>query len=230
MTVHLKDNNKYLKLFAIEFVVAAIILTASILLFEFIANEIVIENEDNLDVNTFNFFYSYISAFNTKVALVITFFGSWYFLVPANILVIVYLIKKNKQQYSLIAAILSILSFLSGLFIKDIFRRHRPLVPVVAGVDGYSFPSGHSLGAFTFCGVIIFIIFRSTIPGFIKWLLSILILVFTLLIGLSRIYLHVHFASDVLGSLLIAIMWLSLTFITIQLVEKNIKISVRKDL
>ena len=183
----------------------------------------VIENEYNLDINTFNFFSSYISAFNTKIALVITFFGSWYFLVPANIVVIHYLIKQNRWQYSLILAVLSLLSLLSGFILKEIFHRPRPLVPIIAGADGYSFPSGHSLGSFTFCGVLIFAILRSTIAGFMKCVLSILILLVALLIGLSRIYLHVHFASDVLGSLLITIAWLSLSFITIQLIEKKIQ-------
>jgi undecaprenyl-diphosphatase len=44
---------------------------------------------------------------------------------------------------------------------------------------------------------------------------------FACLIGLSRIYLHVHFASDVIGSLLVTLVWLSLSFMVIQRIQKN---------
>ena len=56
---------------------------------------------------------------------------------------------------------------------------------------------------------------------YLKWLLSFFLIFFALLIGLSRIYLRVHFASDVLGSLLVTIVWLTLTFILLETIEKR---------
>ena len=118
-------------------------------------------------------------------------------------------------------AIVALVSLLSGWLLKDIFQRPRPIQPLISGAGGYSFPSGHSLGGFTFSGVLIYLLWNSTIRTSLKWILSLALSVFALLIGLSRIYLRVHFASDVLGSLLVTIVWLSLTFIVLETIDKT---------
>ena len=94
-------------------------------------------------------------------------------------------------------------------------------MPLISGAGGYSFPSGHSLGGFTFSGVSIYLLWKSTLQPYQKWILSLFSLTLAILIGLSRIYLRVHFASDVLGSLLVTIVWLSLTFILLETIEKS---------
>ena len=56
---------------------------------------------------------------------------------------------------------------------------------------------------------------------YLKWIFSILLIFFALLIGLSRIYLRVHFTSDVIGSFLVTIVWLTLTFFLLETIEKR---------
>ena len=218
----MKRGNSYLKLFTLEFLIAGSVCLSAILLFTYVADEVVIEKEDLFDARTFDMMRSLTSSFNTNLALIITFFGSGYFLIPVYLVIIIFFIKSNKRHYSILVAVIAIISLVSGWALKEIFHRSRPPLPLVPGAGGYSFPSGHSLGGFTFCGVIIYLICHSKASLLNKWLLSILSFLFGLLIGLSRIYLHVHFASDVLGSFFITIVWLSLSFIFFRVFQKRL--------
>ena len=97
----------------------------------------------------------------------------------------------------------------------------RPPYPLVTGAGGYSFPSGHALGGFIFTGVIIYLIWKTSKKIHIKCIMSILFAAFGFLIGLSRIYLHVHYATDVAGSLLVALTWLSMTYLCFRIIYKD---------
>jgi undecaprenyl-diphosphatase len=215
----LKRKIGFLGISVIEFIVTTAIFLISVLLFSFIAQEVVIEKDNHFDTIVFNHITSYDSPFFTSAAKFITNFGSGYFLIPAYLVIILYHIRNNKKQEAVVIGIVALVSLVSGWLLKDIFHRPRPLLPLVSGAGGYSFPSGHSLGGFTFSGVLIYLLWRTSLRPYQKWILSVLLLMFSLLIGLSRIYLRVHFASDVLGSFLVTVVWLSLTFI----LQKNIR-------
>ena len=96
---------------------------------------------------------------------------------------------------------------------KDIFRRQRPLDPLIQNVTGYSFPSGHSFSSFTFSGLLIYMIWQSKINTASKWLLSILFFLLATCVATSRVYLHVHYASDVLGGFCLSMMWLLISLL-----------------
>jgi undecaprenyl-diphosphatase len=218
-----KRNIGYFQISVIEFLVATGILLCAIFLFSFIANEVVIENDTLFDVKVFNFIASYDSPTLTKVARIVTSFGTVFFMIPAYLVIIFYLKNRKKIQDALMVTIVGTVSLLSGWLLKDIFHRTRPDFPLISGTGGYSFPSGHSLSGFTFSGVLIYLILHSSIPNYLKWILSFVLIVFAFSIALSRIYLRVHYASDVLGSLLVTIVWLSLCFILLETIEKRIQ-------
>lgn len=201
---------KYLKLFTIEFLVALLLCALPVILFAMLADEVVIEQEDIFDARMFDVMRTIITPLNTKIALFITFFGSGAFLIPAYLLIIAYCITTRQPRLAVMTGVIGLVSTISVWVLKDIFHRSRPLTPLVEGVGGYSFPSGHSLGGFTFFGVIIYLIFYSKVSKPSKYVFAVLAFLFGVMIGLSRIYLHVHFASDVAGSLFVALTWLSL--------------------
>jgi len=139
--------------------------------------------------------------FAVPIALFISLFGTAVFLIPAYILIVHFLIKTGREKYAVLVITTATTSLLSGWLLKYIFRRHRPPMPLVQGAGWYSFPSGHALGAFTFSGICIFLLWQSQIRRSRKRSLSFLFFAFGSAIGLSRIYLHVHYATDVIGAM-----------------------------
>jgi undecaprenyl-diphosphatase len=91
----------------------------------------------------------------------------------------------------------------------------------MVGAGGYSFPSGHALGGFIFCLLVIFLIWKLKTGRPNKYLLFFIASVFGILIGLSRVYLHVHYATDILGSFFVAGGWFALIYLLFILVYRN---------
>jgi len=198
---------------SLRFLIVATIFFLSLLLFVAIANEMVLENENSLDRVAFHDLASIISPSTTNLMLFITFFGSVYFLVPAYLLLIGYfLLSKKTKRLSLDVAAVGISSTIILFFLKDIFHRHRPYDPLVPNVNGWSFPSGHSFCSFTFFGLLIYILWNQPMNSALRWTLTTLFFLFACAIAFSRVYLHVHYASDVVAGFLLCIVWLSISF------------------
>lgn len=81
--------------------------------------------------------------------------------------------------------------------LKHIFLRERP-TDMLVNQGGYSFPSGHSFVSMAFYGLIIYFIIKSKINEKYKKIATLLLTILIILVGISRIYLRVHFPSDVI--------------------------------
>jgi undecaprenyl-diphosphatase len=102
-------------------------------------------------------------------------------------------------------------SALLNVVLKLIFHRARPTVHRIIEANGYSFPSGHSMGAFTLYGIMTFFLWKH-LPGRISRSIVLLLGIgIVVMIGLSRIYLGVHYPSDVIGGYLASGAWLLIT-------------------
>jgi undecaprenyl-diphosphatase len=89
------------------------------------------------------------------------------------------------------------------------FHRIRPQPFFGAAPETYSFPSGHALFSTCFFGVVAYLLavnFRSAAPRAAVWTTAVMLVG---LIGMSRIYLGVHYPSDVTGGILVAILWIA---------------------
>ena len=192
--------------------VAGIFLLA-LFVFGFIADEMVLENENRLDQVVFAHLRSITNPSMTKLMVGITFFGSSYFLLPAYLLLILYFLfwKKNRQLSWNVAAV-GITSTLILFSLKVIFHRHRPLDPLVQNVNGFSFPSGHSFSSFTLFGLLIYILWHYRMNPVLRWMLTVLFFLFACAIAFSRVYLHVHYASDVIAGFCLCLVWLGFSF------------------
>ena len=158
-----------------------------------------------------------ISDFVTPIAKFITNFGGAVFLSIATIALLL-LIKNKKIGLSIFSNIV-IITILNQL-LKRILRRPRPTEFRIVEETGYSFPSGHSMVSMAFYGYLIYLIYRYIKNKYIKWSLIVLLSILICLIGISRIYLGVHYTSDVLGGFLLSISYL---VVYISLI-KNLKI------
>ena len=108
----------------------------------------------------------------------------------------------------LIIIINLLVSILLNIIFKWIIQRDRPLEDFLIIESGYSFPSGHSMVSMAYYGLIIYFIYKKVEDKRVRNVLMILIGLLILAIGFSRIYLGVHFASDVIGGFLISIIYL----------------------
>ena len=144
----------------------------------------------------------------------ITFFGSSYFLMPAYILLMgFFFFYKKERSITMDIAAFSIVSTILLFTLKDIFHRHRPLDPVVKNVNGFSFPSGHSFSSFTFFGLLIYITWQiEGVRNSTRWIFTILFILLACAVAFSRVYLHVHYASDVIAGICLCIVWLLTSF------------------
>ena len=146
-----------------------------------------------------------ISDFATSIAKFITNFGDAIFLTVLTI--ILFILIKNKKIGLSIFSNLVIITALNQL-LKNILQRPRPTEYRIIEETGYSFPSGHSMISMAFYGYIIYLIYKYVKNKYIKWISIVLLSILICSIGISRIYLGVHYTSDVLGGFLISVSYL----------------------
>ena len=191
----------------------------------FIVADMIFEDKNfSFDENVFTMIKPWESPLHTSIMLVITFIGSQNFLLPANLLLIAYYLyfRKNKSRAYKIATI-SITSVVVMFSMKFFLQRERPLVPLIAKVHGYSFPSGHTFTSVTFYGIIAYLIFRNVKSTILKWTLIVACIVLVLLVGYSRVYLRLHYASDVIAAFCLGLIWLLLAkWFLVQTDEKHV--------
>ena len=148
-----------------------------------------------------------ISDFATPIAKFITNFGGAIFLI--TITVILFILIKNKKIGLSIFSNLIIITVLNQL-LKRILQRPRPTEFRIIEETGYSFPSGHSMVSMAFYGYLIYLIYKYVKNKYIRWISIVLLSILICAIGVSRIYLGVHYTSDVLGGFLVSISYLIL--------------------
>lgn len=162
----------------------------------------------------------------TTIFKMITNLGGSYVLITISILALIVL--KNKRIAITINLNL-IISATLNFILKNIIQRPRPEGYRLIDESGYSFPSGHSMVSMAFYGLLIYLIWKKVKNKKIKYIACTLLGILIPTIGFSRIYLGVHYASDVVAGFVISIAYLVVfTTVTksifeIENIEKNKK-------
>lgn len=162
--------------------------------------------QNNLDTRLVDFFIYHRSVLGIKIFEIITIFGNWQFILPVFLVILITLFVKKQKRFiipflvTVIGA--EILTYLSKIF----FHRPRPLFAIIQETD-YSFPSGHSVIAITFYGFLAYVLIK-LLPSKYKWLIIFVTAIIIILIDFSRVYLGVHYASDVLAGYFIGSIFL----------------------
>ncbi|NMC55729.1 MAG: phosphatase PAP2 family protein [Eubacteriaceae bacterium] len=94
------------------------------------------------------------------------------------------------------------------MLLKSIFARPRPSNIYLVKVSGYSFPSGHAMTSAAFYGFIIYLIWQTNIRKNLKIASTVFLFILIILIGVSRVYLGVHYTSDIAAGFLVSIAYL----------------------
>lgn len=209
-----------LTLFTVELVFALGISLACVIGFLYIGAEILQGDKPELDARAFAFAKSIGSPNMRRFFEVITFFASQQFITPAALLLIGWFLFVRKHRWhSIKVPVVALGSISLNLLLKHFFARPRPLEPVVQAT-GLSFPSGHAMIAASFYGLLIYLVSKNIAHPVLRYMLIGGLTLFILLIGFSRVYLRVHYATDVLAGLLAGLLWVILSLWLLRKLEK----------
>ena len=173
------------------------------------------------DLRVFDAIEPYVSKKNNELMQFFTLLGKHQFLIPANIsLILFYLFIRKHSWFSIRVASVAITGLLLMFALKHLFHRKRPLNPLLANAKGLSFPSGHAIMSVTFYGLIIYILSHEIKSPVLKIPAIGTLITLMQVIGFSRIYLRVHYASDVASGHLIGFGWLLTSLSVLKRLEK----------
>jgi len=196
-------------LLSVEMLLILALFITALMAFAYLIRKVIVLQKTSFDENVFAFLQNYVSDQNNDLMLFFTFLGTHKFLIPANLLLIAYFvfIKRHKWYSIKVPAIaLTSLGLMFGL--KYLFGRPRPDVPLLFEAEGLSFPSGHALFSITFYGLLIYLVYKSVKTSWMKWTLISLLVILSMIIGFSRVYLRVHYATDVIAGFCVGFIWL----------------------
>ena len=158
-----------------------------------------------LDTIGYNLISNIINPSITPIAIVITSIGGAIVIAALAIDVLI-LVKNRKISFSIILNL--VIATILNIILKNIVQRPRPDEYRLITETGYSFPSGHSMVSMAFYGYFIYLTFKYLKNKKLKVLLITFLSILIILIGITRIYLGVHYTSDVIAGFLISICYL----------------------
>jgi len=181
---------------------------AALAVFAWLAEEVLAGSTLAFDNHIRSLVHGFANPTLTRVMRGLSFIGAPAFLIAFGALVIIYYVRAGKPRMAILFVVTVAGAEVLDEILKLVFHRTRPVAffglaePIV-----YSFPSGHALVSCSFFGVLAAFAAARTPSAVKRWIYRIAAGLLILLIGLSRIYLGVHYPSDVLGGYAAAIVW-----------------------
>lgn len=178
-------------------------------------------NSHTVDEGVFENVSPYTTPERTQLMLLVSFLGKHSFLIPANVLLLLLFIFTKNRKAAITVAIVSLSSVTVMSLLKRTFQRHRPAGPLVDGITNFSFPSGHAFMSVAFYGLLIWWASVSIQNKWLRWSFTALLCLIILTIGFSRIYLRVHYTTDVLAGFFFGAAWLMISFFLADKLERS---------
>ena len=172
-----------------------ILFVIALLIFSLLAITLLNQGQFTFDEHAFKVLKNWESPGLTTFFKTITLFASAPVLIFFCLLIFIFI---KKRTYFYLVGLNLINTVILNTALKVLFRRERPIESIIEE-SGYSFPSGHSMASLAFYGFLIYLLYKSSIQKKLKILLITILGIIIMLIGTSRIYLGVHYLSDVLA-------------------------------
>ncbi|EHS09079.1 PAP2 family protein [Staphylococcus aureus subsp. aureus IS-24] len=154
-----------------------------------------------IDNEVYEFVYSSESFITTSIMLGATKVGEVWAMLCISLLLVAYLMLKRHKIEALFFALTMALSGILNPALKNIFDRERPTLLRLIDITGFSFPSGHAMGSTAYFGSGIYLLNRLN-QGNSKGILIGLCAAMILLISISRVYLGVHYPTDIIAGII----------------------------
>ncbi|MCM3125047.1 phosphatase PAP2 family protein [Mesobacillus sp. AQ2] len=162
------------------------------------------------DRHVISFIQGLESPWLTSIMKFFTYIGTIRFIAVLTILlfILMFYVLRFRLEVLVFLAVVFCTPILNRL-LKLFFQRARPDFHRLIEIGGYSFPSGHAMNAFSFYSIMAFLLWRH-VQGRIGRMAVILASSFMILsIGVSRVYLGVHYPSDIVGGFLASSLWVA---------------------
>ena len=144
---------------------------------------------------------------NTRIVEKITYLGGPRIAAILSIIVSLYMFIRHNFKAGIWSASTVVIGNLINVLAKNLIQRPRPSDKLVA-IGGYSFPSGHTFGTALFIFFVVFLIVPQIKDVTLRRILTFLGFLWILIIALTRVYLHVHYPTDTIASvLLVLFLW-----------------------
>lgn len=157
---------------------------------------------------------SYVQGLETPTLTAImkffTFLGSGNctFFIAVIVMFFLYVVLHHRSELIFFSIVIAFAGILNRM-LKDFFHRARPDLHRLIEIGGYSFPSGHAMSAMAVYGALAFLLWRHIPTRMGRSLLIILSAIIIFMIGISRVYLGVHYPSDIIGGYFASGFWLA---------------------
>jgi undecaprenyl-diphosphatase len=224
LSARIKKGIAAMALLSVEMAIVVTLFVCALVVFVFVTRRVFVLKQTSFDTRIFHFLENHVSEKNNDIVKFFTFLGSHEFLIPANLVLIIYFLLIRRHKWYSIKVPAIALSSLGLMFaLKHLFNRPRPEIPLLYEAKGLSFPSGHALMSVTFYGLLIYIVFKTYREKDWKWIVISLLLLLILIIGFTRIYLRVHYTTDVIAGYCIGFLWLVFAVSMLNRMEKYSK-------
>ena len=141
---------------------------------------------------------------NTRIVEKITYLGGPRIATILSIIVSLYMFIRHNFKAGIWSASTLVIGYLINVLAKNLIQRPRPSDKLVA-IGGYSFPSGHTFGTALFIFFVVFLIVPQIKDVTLRRILTFLGFLWILIIALTRVYLHVHYPTDTIASILLVL-------------------------
>ncbi|MGE7904966.1 phosphatase PAP2 family protein [Peribacillus sp. NPDC094092] len=195
-----------------QLTIAFIISVLSLIGFSFIAFTISAKEYLKFDEDVISLVQGIESPLLTDIMKFFTYIGSTGSIIILSLVILFFLYRVLKHRLELILfTAVMVGSPLLNLMVKLFFQRARPDLHRLIEIGGYSFPSGHAMNAFSLYGILTFLLWRHIRAGWARSLLILFSMMMILSIGISRIYLGVHYPSDIIAGYLAGGCWIAIS-------------------
>ena len=217
----LYQNKREYILFIGSLLLAGAVAILSLSFFINIAEDLYGTGSKALDQKAFDILHSLRTPTLNLFFTIITHLGSapaYLILIPIIGLVLYY--RGFRWSTSVQSSIVLLSSFVLNIALRHFVARPRPINALrLVEASSYSFPSGHAMSAMALYGFLIYLCYKYLSFGIFRAVTVFVLSILIVMIGISRIYLGVHYASDVLAGFVVGLFWLMTCIIIIRSVE-----------
>jgi undecaprenyl-diphosphatase len=204
---------RYLKLAGSFYGIALLVSAIAAVAFAWLASEVLEQEFAQMNRNVLLWIHTFSSPFWDTTALTLTWLGSGVGVTVLMLIVMGLFLYHRRMLDALTLGVLVIGGGILSTLLKLTFHQIRPnLFPTLVKEVNFSFPSGHSLISFTFWGFVAVWLISEEPRQLWRWIVAACCLAVAALVALTRLYLGVHWPTDVVAGMLVAAFWVTSCF------------------